>query len=1056
MKKSQNGKVNEKKGRRKRSWTRWLFRFFILLVIFALIVAGIVWVKRFDILESQARQEFQKADIEASLDFESFNSTNAIIKNVVLSRNGKTFFAADQVVLDYTLEEIRAGIVDKVTVIKPELSLTLDENGTIIDDWVPAPSDGQSQTGFPVDGIIIENGLLKWTAPFGSGEAIVDSTIKNATEWRANIKSESVDYTIADIDTNFGFSGEIIRKNADELNVIGDLNANKLRVRESYFEGLDTDFDLNLSTGNGSDDLSVSGQTKISIGAMVLPVFSGRDLIGDFDFTGILGSDRSDINQFRSTWKVDATELSMTDTALAKRLVHKTIAYDTMSKTPIAMHFGDHFERRAVAFLQKFSFKGQGQYTHDEAGYALELDDNARLKADTQNLVLKPGNAPEIQFNRAQKQLFVDTDVDWLGSRNLFLSGLEIEGVSENGLVLDGVKAVNSRIRSDRIWKFKRTGEEFRLAPLNIKLGYVRNEQRGIVNLAGGIDYDGEIPGGSATGLLAGGRVKIDLVGDRFDLDYSPSRPVTISEFVSTTGWRAENVEMKIENADNILAKTATGRPLLVNAYDVKADIISPEDDRHLTAVFDKMQVKTDFTHVPQKWALDFQGIEMRSEDFPSPGTHIVSPAGIANVYQYADGHIEFDVDSPLTRIETENADIHDLSIQMSGLPNDFSATYHAGRVKLKEAEMPELPMYGVARLAAGKLTGSAEAHLPESTDTAIFIDYDSLDGVGSARISIPSIKFDPDGLQPQYVIPALRGRLAEVRGEASAEFKFAFSGGGPVRSYGSTKLHNLQVGTMVGPLSGVNADLKFNSIFPLQTDGVQSASLSGFDPGFPLNDGTIKFEMVPEGVRISEAIWPVMSIDQQEGRIYIEPLLWRFGDVENRAVVMVENLSLGTIIDGLGNKDLSATGQIFGRLPVSVKGIKVLVENGSLAVKDGGTIRYKSQGIDTFVDDVEASPFLGDGLEGAETGFAFKALENFQYKELEANIDGPLDGEMSIRMAFDGKNPDVLYGTAFSFNVVIEGELANIVRETARAFSSETHVEKLIELQENEQSQVK
>jgi len=1019
------------------------------------IVAALLWWNRYDILENRAQKELEQVGIQAQFDIESINSTRAIINEIRFAYDGKEFLAADQLKVDYTIDKIRAGQVDKIVLTGPELTLTFSEDGTIVDKWLPAPSDNEDPIDFPDDGIFIENGRVNWRSPFGTGHASVDGDIQSASVWQAKIKTDTGAYKSEDIDLTFAFDGNINRTSETEMTVAGLFKTDKTRISEMHADGINAVFELDLNTENKSEDLQMSGTLDLKADALFTPSFSIQKNQSKFEFDGILNRDDNTFSQFISNWEIDASQVALIDPQMRERMVHRTMSFNALSNTPIAMHFVDGFERNGKVLLSGFDFSAGGTYVHDPNGYSVEFSENAILSSNKQKVVLIPGPGPELNYSSVDNILDIDTDVEWSGGRKLTFSNLVVTALSENGILLAGVQSVKSRIQSHSTWTTSKDSETFRLAPIDLELVYIRRNERGQVHLAGDIDYDGDVPGGTAKGLLSSGQIKLDLNGDAFKLAYDPTDKVRITEFVSSTGWRAENVEFLIEDAQELLAKSNTQRPLDITLKDIKADIISPEDDRHLAAQFDKMRVRSDFLENPQKWDLDVEGIEMHSEDFPSPGTHILSPAGTAFVYQYADGHIEFEIDSPSTRVETENADIRDLSIQIAGLPDDFTAEYTAGTVKLKGSEMPELPMGGTARLANGELTGSATAHLPESKDTPIFIEYRSIEGIGSANIKIPKIVFEPRGLQPQYVIPALRGRLAEVSGEASAEFEFAFSGGGPVSSFGSTELKNMQIGTIVGPFTGVNADLTFDSIFPLQTDGVQTATLSGFDPGFALNNGTVKFEMVPEGIRIDQALWPVISAEQEKGQVYVEPLLWKFGNVENRAVVQVENLSLGDIVDGLGNKNLSATGQISGTMPVRVNGVEVEVDGGILSVKDGGVISYKSQGIDTFVSDVGEKPFFGDQLEGAETGFAFKALENLHYKELEVRIDGPLDGEMSVFMAFDGKNPDVFYGAPFSFNVTISGELANIIRNTASAFSSDNHIDRLLELKNEDGAEI-
>ena len=248
-----------------------------------------------------------------------------------------------------------------------------------------------------------------------------------------------------------------------------------------------------------------------------------------------------------------------------------------------------------------------------------------------------------------------------------------------------------------------------------------------------------------------------------------------------------------------------------------------------------------------------------------------------------------------------------------------------------------------------------------------------------------------------------------------------------------------MDVGTLVGPFTGVNSDLSFSSMFPLKSQGVQTATVKGFDPGFPLQDGLIKFEIVENGVRIDEAVWPVSNIDGPPGKIYVSPLDWHFGDVKNRAVIHIENIGLGTMLEGVGKDKLSATGQVYGELPAVIDGVNVRIDKGVVGVKDGGIIRFKSAGTDAAA------------AANENAGYAFQALENFQYKQLEALIDGPIDGDMTLKVVFEGYNPDVMNGQQFQFNNVFKGELLNIARNMSGAFSNEENLKRIMEIKEGE-----
>lgn len=1039
---SRNGKLSVDKKPRKRRILRFVLWFLLGLFTIAFVVAMYMWTNRHNLIEQQIRNVLAKRGIEAALDIEQISKTSARINDITLSYDGDTFLTARSVDVAYRFDEIRKGKIDRLVLSQPKLRLTLDEAGTIVDPWLPEPGGGRPTDLFPKDGLLIEQGIVDWQAPWGHGSAKLDADIKSVDAWQVDIDTDATSIETDEITAHLDFDGKLERVGADLLKMSGRARTPELMVMGSRAGVTDAAFDLELSTGEYAGDTKFSGFVELDTETVTLPKFTATTLQTRFDIDGIVDMSELALRDLTSDWDIKGRGLSLSDVDLRSRLVSTVMSYNALSSTPIAMHFADDFKNRGEAVLSDFAFEGRGQYKHSTSGYALNFDEALHIRADQQELVLKPLQTPgpEILFNRAEAIVNVALDVDWVSARSLFFKEMRLKAVSENGLLLSGIKDVAADISSDKTWTRSEAGTQINLRPLDLEMRYVKENEYGLLNLTGAVDYDGLLPGGAAKGLKAAGDMRLDLVGETFNLAYTPSKPITLAAFKTDSGWLAENVKLTIASTERILAKTPTNRPFSASLRDITADVSSPKDDRHLQMSLGAMRVKSDFQKKPQNWFLDIEEIDIKSEDFPSPGTHVISGTSTVSVVQLEDGDISFEISSPVTRVETDNVTVKELSIDLAGRPEDFNANYTAGKVRLKREDMPVLPMKGTARMRAGELTGSAVAILPLTKDTPINITYESFEGVGSAHVEIPEMIFTPSGLQPQYLVPALQGRLAEVRGEASATFDFDFDGTGPTRSRGTTQLKNLDVGTLVGPLSGVNTELTFKSIFPLETEGVQRAQLGGFDPGIPLVDGDIQFELVEEGARIIQAKWPIVFEGEADGELTIEPMLWRFGNVENNAVVSVSDVSLGALLKSMGNKSLTATGLISGSLPVAVNGVDIQVRNGVVSVKDGGVIQYKNQGLNAFAQDVEQSAIYGDELEGVETGFAFRALENFEYKELEARIDGPLGGEMAVRIVFDGQNKDVFAGAIFTFNVEVAGELANIARNTARSFDANTY----------------
>jgi len=248
----------------------------------------------------------------------------------------------------------------------------------------------------------------------------------------------------------------------------------------------------------------------------------------------------------------------------------------------------------------------------------------------------------------------------------------------------------------------------------------------------------------------------------------------------------------------------------------------------------------------------------------------------------------------------------------------------------------------GSGIMRGGRVEGKAVTALPEAPQFPINADYYFENGHGGATLDVLQFIFAPAGVQPQDLAPALRGKIASVEGLANAKVSLGYTPGTPLTSKGTVTLTNMDIGTLVGPFTGVSADLNFDSLYPLRSSGPQTINMTGFNPGLPLGEGRVTFEVVKGGFNLIEAVWPLGS-----GEIAAMPTFWSTAGDPNRVTIKVRDISLGALVAGIGNEDLSATGQINGTLPVLVDGVKLVVENGRVEISEGGIITVKSRGLD-------------------------------------------------------------------------------------------------------------
>jgi len=442
-----------------------------------------------------------------------------------------------------------------------------------------------------------------------------------------------------------------------------------------------------------------------------------------------------------------------------------------------------------------------------------------------------------------------------------------------------------------------------------------------------------------------------------------------------------------------------------------------------------------------QDWAVEFEQAKYTSETLPGPGTTAAADQASLTARLAPDRPVQITLKSPSITAQTPLARISNFEIEMEGTPDAYSVGYTNGTVDVIGSEFAEtaeaaglasFPADGRVEFKDGAFHGQASLVVAKADNADVEVAYEFANGAGAAEILIPSILFSPQGLQPQSLVPAFRGKIAQVEGEARVKANIRFADGALTESSGTVQLVDMDVGTAPGPITGLNTTMRFTSLLPLETNGPQKLTLDSFNPGTPLENGVVTFNLVPEGVRVDAADWPIGN-----GSFSLDPFTWIYAAEENRVTMRVKDVALGDFLNDIGNKKLTATGRVEGEFPIVVRGVEVLIEDGVIHVPDGGMIMYEpGPGVPVYSGD-DAIAVLRERRSGEYALLAQDALREFRYRELSASLDGPLEGDVEIGLIFDGSNAKVLNQQPFRFDISVKGELFNI----ARSFDSNAQV---------------
>lgn len=293
----------------------------------------------------------------------------------------------------------------------------------------------------------------------------------------------------------------------------------------------------------------------------------------------------------------------------------------------------------------------------------------------------------------------------------------------------------------------------------------------------------------------------------------------------------------------------------------------------------------------------------------------------------------------------------------------------------------------------------------------------------GTARIATGELRFVPNGLQPTQMSDRLRGVFTNATGVLEAEAMVDIAPTG-LSGTGRVRADDFSFQTVaLGRVSGVSGEVEFDQIFGLSTPPGQIVTIAAVDPGLPLSDGELRFQILDgRQARLERAAWPFAG-----GRIVVEPTSWTIGEARRAVTVRAEAIDLAALVDAFATEGFEIEGTVSGIFPLVLEGGSSFVRDARfLADEQGGVVRYTGSA-------------GGQAANANESvSLAFDALKNFEYTVLELGADGDLNGDVVLKVRMTGRNPEVLSGAPFAFNISIDSRLRELLKAGRDLSSSE------------------
>ena len=295
--------------------------------------------------------------------------------------------------------------------------------------------------------------------------------------------------------------------------------------------------------------------------------------------------------------------------------------------------------------------------------------------------------------------------------------------------------------------------------------------------------------------------------------------------------------------------------------------------------------------------------------------------------------------------------------------------------------------------------------------------DADLLAGTGQLDWRLEPLVFVPGQLQPVTLVPTLApAKLSAVSGRVEAHGAAALAADGAIAYHADVALRELSFATPLARVEQANGAITLRGP-PLHTPAAQLLSIALLDIGVPLVDGLVEWQLRRDGtIALARTRWAFAGGELTAGEFVIDPDRAPTGAITLRAT----DLELRALLTQTQLEGLSGTGRIAGELPLALRDGAVVVTGGVLRATDaGGTIRYAP------APSVAAMAASRPG----DLGLAVAAFSDFRFDELDATLDGDLDGEVTIGLHVRGVNPGFQDGRPVELNLNLESRLADLVR---------------------------
>jgi hypothetical protein len=292
--------------------------------------------------------------------------------------------------------------------------------------------------------------------------------------------------------------------------------------------------------------------------------------------------------------------------------------------------------------------------------------------------------------------------------------------------------------------------------------------------------------------------------------------------------------------------------------------------------------------------------------------------------------------------------------------------------------------------------------------------------GEGNLKLDITPLTFSPGALQPVALFPDL-AILESVSGSASASNHVSWLKQG-IKSGAEINLQDLSFTHNGTTISGLSAALQLTDLLSSKSPPQQKITIQHIDPGVLMENIEITYEI--QGADSAQLAIDKAQLSMIGGTLSIGPTVIDPLSSSTKVVFQVADLDLEVLFKLIDVEGLAGDGRLDGSIPLTLRDDSVSIQDGVLAAKKPGILRFKSE---------KVSKLLAGSAEDVD--LLLQALTEFHYTELTFKLNSSANNDLLTTLSLLGNNPQVLEGRSFRLNIKLQSNISDILKALGQAY---------------------